>query len=85
MKRLSIVLCLCGGAAAASLHFQESAFVAAADGRPHGWSVWGAAAPATVDLNRRYLDPWLGDMHGRRMKELRLGVNAPLPGVVSQP
>src|ERR1017187_8658790 len=36
MKRLSIVLCLCGVATAASLHFQESAFVAAADGVPPG-------------------------------------------------
>ena len=43
----------------------------------------GAAAVATVDLNKRYLDQWLGDMHGRRMKELRLDVKAPLPGFVS--
>jgi len=35
---------------------------------------------ATVDLNRRYVDPQLGDMHGRRMKELRLNVEPPLPG-----
>jgi predicted amidohydrolase len=42
----------------------------------------GAAAVATVDLNKRYLDQWLGDMHGRRMKELRLDVKAPLPGFV---
>ena len=40
----------------------------------------GAAAIATIDLNHRYLDPWLGDMHGRRMKELRLDVKPPLPG-----
>lgn len=32
----------------------------------------GAAAVATIDLNRRYLHPWLGDMRGRLMKELRL-------------
>jgi predicted amidohydrolase len=43
----------------------------------------GTAAIATVDLNRRYLDQYLGDMHGRRMKELRLDVKAPLPGFVS--
>jgi predicted amidohydrolase len=42
----------------------------------------GAAAVATVDLNKRYLDQWLGEMHGRRMKELRLDVKAPLPGFV---
>src|SRR5579884_2637317 len=30
----------------------------------------GTAALATIDLNKRYLDPFLGDMHGRRMKEL---------------
>ena len=32
----------------------------------------GTAAAATIDLNRRYLDDWLGDMRGRFMKELRL-------------
>jgi predicted amidohydrolase len=44
----------------------------------------GTAAIATVDLNRRYLDPFLGDMHDRRMKELRLDVKPPLPGPVSE-
>jgi predicted amidohydrolase len=34
----------------------------------------GVAAIATVDLNRRYPDRWLGDMRGRFMKELRLDV-----------
>jgi predicted amidohydrolase len=34
----------------------------------------GTLAAATVDLNRRYLEPWLGDMRGRLMKELRLDV-----------
>lgn len=38
------------------------------------------AAIATIDLQRRYLDPHLGDMHGQRMKELRLDVKPPLPG-----
>jgi len=41
----------------------------------------GTAAIATVDLNRVYGDPWLGDMHGRRMKELRLDVQPPHPGL----
>jgi len=40
----------------------------------------GTAAIATIDLNRRYLEKYLGDMHGRRMKELRLDVKPPLPG-----
>jgi predicted amidohydrolase len=40
----------------------------------------GAAAIATVDLNKRYFHAHLGDMHGRRMKELRLDVKPPLPG-----
>ena len=44
----------------------------------------GSAAIATVDFNKRYLDQWLGDMHGRRMKELRLDVKAPLPGFVNR-
>jgi predicted amidohydrolase len=33
-----------------------------------------AAAVATIDLNRRYVDNWLGDMRGRFMKELRSDV-----------
>ena len=36
----------------------------------------GSAAVATLDLARRYVDPWLGDMRGRFMKELRRDVNA---------
>ncbi len=44
----------------------------------------GDAAIATIDLNKRYLDSWLGDMHGRRMKELRLDVKPPLPGFDNQ-
>lgn len=34
----------------------------------------GTAAIQTIDLNRRYLDPFLGDMRGRRMKERRIDV-----------
>jgi predicted amidohydrolase len=40
----------------------------------------GTAALATIDLNKRYLEPWLGEMRGRRMKELRLDVKPPQPG-----
>ena len=36
----------------------------------------GDAAVATIDLNRRYLDPWLGDMKQRLRKEVRLDVPA---------
>lgn len=32
------------------------------------------AAIASVDLNQRFLDSWLGDMRGRFMKEVRLDV-----------
>ena len=32
----------------------------------------GQAAAATLDLNRRYEDKWLGEMRGRFMKELRV-------------
>jgi predicted amidohydrolase len=32
----------------------------------------GKVAVATIDLNRRYVDSWLGDMRGRFMKEVRL-------------
>jgi predicted amidohydrolase len=31
----------------------------------------GTVAVATIDLNRRYLDTWLGDMRARFVKELR--------------
>jgi predicted amidohydrolase len=31
----------------------------------------GTSASATIDLNRRYLDSWLGDMRGRYFRELR--------------
>jgi predicted amidohydrolase len=34
----------------------------------------GSVALATIDLSRRYADPWLGNMRGRFMKELRLDV-----------
>ncbi|HLN02368.1 MAG TPA: carbon-nitrogen hydrolase family protein [Bryobacteraceae bacterium] len=34
----------------------------------------GTIALATIDLNRRYDDPWLGNMRERFMKELRLDV-----------
>jgi predicted amidohydrolase len=32
----------------------------------------GAAAVATIDLNRRYVNDWLGHMRARFMNELRL-------------
>jgi predicted amidohydrolase len=35
----------------------------------------GEVAHATVDLSRRYTEKWLGEMHGRYMKELRLDVS----------
>ncbi len=40
----------------------------------------GAAAVATVDLNRIYWHPRLGNMRGRRMKELELDIAPPQPG-----
>jgi predicted amidohydrolase len=42
----------------------------------------GEAAIAEIDLSRRYADPWLGDMRTRRVKELRLDVPTPTPGVL---
>lgn len=35
----------------------------------------GKVAMATIDLNRRYVDPWLGEMKGRMAKELRLDID----------
>jgi predicted amidohydrolase len=40
----------------------------------------GQAAIATIDLNRRYPDKWLGDMKNRVPKELRLDVKYDRPG-----
>lgn len=40
----------------------------------------GSVSYATIDLARRYTDPWLGDMRGRFMKELRLDVKVAHPG-----
>jgi predicted amidohydrolase len=41
----------------------------------------GTAAIATIDLNRRYSEKFLGQMYSRRMKELRLDVKPPMPGL----
>ncbi len=40
----------------------------------------GTVATASVDLNRRYPDQWLGDMRARFMKELRLDTVIAPPG-----
>lgn len=40
----------------------------------------GRAAIARLDLNRRYVDKWLGWMRGRFMKELRLDLPVRRPG-----
>ena len=39
----------------------------------------GTVAVARIDLNRRYDDPWLGNMRERFMKELRLDVPVKRP------
>jgi predicted amidohydrolase len=39
-----------------------------------GTPVEDGVVTATVDLNRRYIWPWLGEMRGRFMKEVRLDV-----------
>jgi predicted amidohydrolase len=41
----------------------------------------GTAATASIDLARRYCDRWLGDMRARRMRELRIDVPPPVPGL----
>jgi predicted amidohydrolase len=43
----------------------------------------GTLARAETDLSKRYTDPWLGDMHSRRMRELRLDIPAVQPGFLS--
>jgi predicted amidohydrolase len=40
----------------------------------------GTAAITTIDLNKRYWHPQLGDMRNRRPKEMRLDIKPSLPG-----
>lgn len=42
----------------------------------------GSVAMATIDLNRRYHDQWLGDMRTRRLREIRADVALPAPGLL---
>jgi hypothetical protein len=42
----------------------------------------GTVASAVVDLAKPYRWQWLGDMHTRRMKELRMDVAVPQPGLL---
>ena len=41
----------------------------------------GSVANASIDLSRRYWHSHLGDMHARRMKELRLDILVPVAGL----
>lgn len=42
----------------------------------------GSAAVATIDLSKHYRWQWLGEMRTRRMRELRMDVAVPAPGVI---
>jgi predicted amidohydrolase len=42
----------------------------------------GTSANATVDLGKAYRWQWLGDMRTRRLKELRMDVSVPQPGLL---
>jgi predicted amidohydrolase len=42
----------------------------------------GTVAIATIDLAKHYRWQWLGDMRTRRMKEIRMDVAVPQPGLV---
>ena len=42
-------------------------------------------ASAQIDLSKRYTDNWLGDMHSRRMRELRLDIPVEQPGLENDP
>jgi len=44
----------------------------------------GEVAIATVDLERRYTEQWLGEMRTRRLKEIRLDVPTPTPGILAK-
>src|SRR5208282_3503355 len=41
----------------------------------------GTIAQATIDLSKRYVDSWLGEMHSRRMREMRLDIPRVQPGL----
>jgi predicted amidohydrolase len=43
----------------------------------------GTVAITTIDLNRRYREQWLGEMRTRRLREIRVDVPLPAPGVLS--
>jgi hypothetical protein len=42
----------------------------------------GSVAVATIDLAKHYRWQWLGEMRTRRMKEIRMDVVVPQPGLV---
>lgn len=43
----------------------------------------GSVAVATIDLNRRYREPWLGEMRTRRLREIRKDIPLPEPGLLA--
>lgn len=44
----------------------------------------GSIALATIDLAKRYRLPWLGEMRTRRLKEIRVDVEQPVPGLLHE-
>lgn len=65
---------------ASSVHSNHHAHIINPDGEMVAESLTlGTPAIATLDLNHRYVDPWLGDMKERFFKEIRFDVPVPRP------
>jgi predicted amidohydrolase len=54
--------------------YNHPTYIMDPDGERLAQAERGNVAVAKVDLNRRYMQSWLGDMHARRLKELRTDV-----------
>jgi predicted amidohydrolase len=62
--------------------YDHPTYIMDPDGERISWArERGSAAVATIDLNRRYTQQFLGDMRNRRMKEQRTDVPVPAPRV----
>jgi predicted amidohydrolase len=63
--------------------YDHPTYVMDPNGKRVAWAPQrGEVAIAEIDLQRSYADAWLGDMRTRRLKELRLDVPTPAPGVL---
>jgi predicted amidohydrolase len=82
-KKLAIARALENGVFLASSGYGHPTYVMDPDGEFIAQADDDATvAFATIDLNRRYRDEWLGDMRTRRLRELRTDIALPKPGLL---